>query len=156
MISTPCPYCGAPLPSARAKQCLKCHRAWHNATNVIQVQVDPTWNRFGLDPHETYVVELCQDPSSGRRYTKYKVVPGGIPDQFAVLETSPASGSAFIEWGFYKYSKHLKLSDGQAFGFDAHGVWLTSVEIDYMVHEPAPESTEAPWVNGIPPRLPPK
>ncbi len=26
---TPCPHCGKPLASSRARQCLRCHKDWH-------------------------------------------------------------------------------------------------------------------------------
>jgi hypothetical protein len=149
----PCPYCGAPLASPRAKQCLKCHFDWHDPANVGQL-ADPNWNRFGLDLNKEYVVELCQE-RNGRRFTKYREVLEGIRDEFAVLETTVARGSQFIRWGFYSYSDHLKLSDGQSFGFEAHGIWLTKAESDFIWHQDRNPGT-TPWVNGIPPNFPPK
>jgi hypothetical protein len=32
----PCPYCGAPLRTDKAKQCISCGTDWHNPDNVIQ------------------------------------------------------------------------------------------------------------------------
>lgn len=149
-----CPYCSATLPSSRAKQCLKCHRDWHDPENVQQANVSPDWNVFGLSPEKTYVVELCQEPN-GHRFTMYREIPCGTPNAHAVFETDSAKGSAFIEWGYYSYAKHLKLSNGEAFGFEAHGIWLTSSEIEYLFGTPSAKLVVPPWVNGLAPNLPP-
>jgi hypothetical protein len=146
----PCPYCGALLPTARSKQCLKCHYDWHDPDNVVR-HGDERWNRFGLDWDRQYVVELCQMPS-GKRYTAYREV-GCDGDAHAVLETAPASGKQFVDWGFYTYAEHLSLSDGTRFGFDAHGIWLTAAELEYLWF--AHPGSQPPWVNGIEPKFPP-
>ena len=154
---TPCPYCQAPLASRQAKQCFKCGYDWHDPNNVIR-RGDPNWNRFGLNKDATYVVELCQKPD-GERYTKYREVEAGEHDPFCVLETESALGSQFIEWGFYNYAKHLKLTNGDEFGFEAHGIWMTRDEGKYMLTRSkgnVGKSEQPPWVNGIAPRLPPK
>jgi len=150
----PCPHCNAPLPSPRARQCLRCQPDWHDATNVHQVDTG-NWNRLGLDPNKDYVVELCQQPD-GRRYTRHRQYPIGANDPFAVLETTPATAKTFLAWGFYEYADHLTLRNGQRFGFDAHGVWLTDVEWRYMETEQSCSNQNAPWVRGIPPKVPPK
>ena len=150
-----CPYCSAVLPSPRAKQCLKCHRDWHNPENVQQAEVSPDWNVFGLLPEKLYVVELCQTPN-GHRFTKYREIPDGAKDLRAVFETVAAQGSAFIEWGYYSYATHLKLSNGEAFGFEAHGIWLTSSEIAFLAGYRSSNLATPPWVNGLPPNFPPR
>ena len=116
---------------------------------------NPDWNRFGLDKTRTYVVELCQEPS-GRRYTKYRDVETGSPDTHAVLETESATGARFVVWGFYTYANHLRLSDGSRFDFDAHGVWLTHSEMEFLASNSTGPWESGPWVNGIPPAFAPK
>jgi hypothetical protein len=32
----PCPYCGAPLRTERARQCVKCGMDWHDPANVFR------------------------------------------------------------------------------------------------------------------------
>jgi len=32
----PCPYCGQPLRTDQAQQCLKCGMDWHDPTNVVR------------------------------------------------------------------------------------------------------------------------
>ena len=154
---TPCPYCQAPLATNRVKQCFKCGHDWHDPDNIVQ-RGDPDWNRFGLKKDAIYVVELCQKPT-GERYTKYREVTAGEHDPCCVLETESAPGSQFIEWGFYEYAKHLRLQDGRDFVFEAHGIWMTQEEAEYLTRRlrgTAGAVEQPPWINGIPPRLPPK
>lgn len=146
----PCPYCQAPLATPQAKYCLTCRYDWHDPENV-KAPADPHWNRFGLDPHLSYVVELLQHPS-GSRATKYRIA-SEAPSETAVFETVPASGKQFIEWGFYEYAKHLPLSNGLRFDFEAHGIWLIAEEMAYLEQRRQPRHS-APWVNGIPPKFP--
>jgi hypothetical protein len=117
-----------------------------------------TWNRFGVKKNRFYVVELGQRPD-GSRYTSYRDVQAGEHDFHFVLETEPAPGWQFVEWGFYKYAEHLRLTTGERFGFEAHGIWMTEGEAAYLRRRVLSESSKGespPWVNGIPPRLPPK
>ena len=39
--TSPCPYCGSPLNTPLAKQCLSCHMDWHDPNNVIKHNVTP-------------------------------------------------------------------------------------------------------------------
>lgn len=87
---SPCPYCGQRLATAKAKQCFSCGMDWHDSQRVV-CRKNPEWNRFGLKLNALYAVELCQDPT-GRRYTKYREVSVGDPDEHRVFETTPLSG----------------------------------------------------------------
>ena len=151
----PCPYCGAPLPTARTRQCFSCGWDWHDAGNP-QATGDPNWNRFGLDPDRTYVVQLCQE-LSGRRYARYRDVDSGEPDTNAVFETESATGRQFVKWGDYTYANHLRLSSGERFAFDVHGIWLTDSETKRMQDRANPWwlGDQSFWVNGIAPLFPP-
>ena len=127
-----------------------CRYDWHDPENV-KVPADPNWNQFGLDVNITYVVELLQC-SSGRRTTKYRIADQK-PSETAVFETVPASGKLFIEWGHYGYAKHIPLSNGRRFEFEAHGIWLIDEEIAYL-EQSGPSSFPPPWINGIAPNFP--
>jgi len=143
----PCPYCGKELVSEKARQCFSCGMDWHDPDNVVQ-RGDPKWNRLGLDPAKRYVVELLQQPT-GKRTTRYREADAQ-PSAFAALETVPATGNQFIDWGQYAYCGHLPLADGRRFGFDANGVWLTDTEIEFMRNDRWWEAN-VPWENGIAP-----
>jgi len=36
----PCPYCGQPLRTPKAKQCFECHMDWHDPSNIVKHNVD--------------------------------------------------------------------------------------------------------------------
>jgi hypothetical protein len=154
--TAPCPHCGAPLATNRAKQCFVCGTDWHDPNNVV-CRKNPEWNRLGLMWKEMYTVELCQDPS-GVRYTTYRQVGIGQPDPHRVFETPPHPGWQWVAWGFYEYAKHVPTTTGERFTFDAHGVWLTWDEVQGL-HRSARgeiEREQVPWATGAPPAFPPK
>jgi hypothetical protein len=39
-LETPCPYCGEPLRTPRAKQCRHCRRDWHDPAKVARLGGD--------------------------------------------------------------------------------------------------------------------
>jgi hypothetical protein len=136
-------------------QCLACGWDWHDDDHHVQ-RGSPTWNRFGIEPERQYVVELCQRPD-GHRYAQYRFANIESTDTDAVLETVPALGQRFIEYGFHVYCKELKLTSGESFAFDSHGIWLTETEIRRMKDRSTPywEGDQSFWVNGIAPQFPP-
>ncbi|MEM1228796.1 MAG: hypothetical protein AAGJ40_24185 [Planctomycetota bacterium] len=150
-----CRYCHSLLPSDLAQQCFACGWDWHDPSNPKQLG-HPNWNRFGLEPELSYVVELCQRPD-GLRFTQYRDAETPRIDPDAVLETEPALGSRLIEWGFYQYADHLTLTDGRRFTFDAHGIWLLHTEAEHMLDETLPRDDDhSVWVNDIAPVIPPR
>ena len=150
----PCPYCGGPLASDKARQCFACGTDWHDPRNVV-CRKNPEWNRFGLDRDAMYVVELCHGPD-GQRYTTYRAVEGGRPDPHRVLETPPHPGYRWVEWGFYTYAQHMETTTGERFAFDARGIWLTEAESGAMSARGRGElAGPVPWSTGGPPAFPP-
>lgn len=154
--AAPCPYCGAPLATSRAKQCFVCGTDWHDPQNVV-CRKNPEWNRFGLKWREMYVVELCQDPA-GHRYTKYREVSVGAPDPHRVFETTPHPGWQWVAWGHYGYAESVTTTAGGRFTFEAHGIWLTWDEVRALHRSLRGEvrGDEVPWTTGVPPTFPPK
>ena len=121
---TPCPYCGQPLRTPKAKQCRDCGMDWHDPSNVVK---RGHGNRLGLLQDSTYALELCQR-SDGTRFTKYREFFSGMLDPGHVFETEPARGSEFIEWAIKDRRDHLQLTNGDRFGIDSDGAWLTESE----------------------------
>lgn len=147
----PCRYCGVPLATDRAKQCIDCGYDWRDPANVV-CRRKPGWNRLGLNQDATYVLELCQTPT-GERYTKFREVSSDARDLHLVFETESASGRQFVEWKFpHEWCKHLVLGSGMRFWFEPHGIWLTEAEMRYIKNR---RDGEPPWPGGIPPLLPP-
>jgi len=120
----PCPYCGQPLRTPKARQCVDCGMDWHDPSHVVK---RGNGNRLGLVQDSTYVIELCQR-SDGTRFTKYRDYSSGMLDPDHAFETGPARGSEFVEWTIKKRRDHLQLTKGERFGVDSNGAWLTEGE----------------------------
>lgn len=147
----PCQYCGVPLATDRAKQCIDCGYDWRDPANVV-CRRKPGWNRLGLNLDAVYVLELCQMPT-GERYTKFREDSSGVRDPHCIFETQSALGRQFVEWKFgSEWCKHLSLSCGMGFWFEPHGIWLTDAEARYLKNG---RRGEPPWPEGIAPLLPP-
>jgi hypothetical protein len=54
---------------------------------------------------------------------------------------------------FHGISKAVKLTSGESFCVDAHGIWFTRAEADVFGDV---EWNEVPWLNNLPPLLAPK
>lgn len=152
----PCPYCGMPLATDKARQCFACGTDWHDPQNVV-CRKNPDWNRLGLKWDALYVVELCQGPNRVR-YTKYREVSAGEPDPHRVFETPPFTGRQWVDWGRHGYADHVTTTTGERFTFEAHGVWLTLAEARAMFDRPRDHGAavdDGPWATSVPPELPP-
>ena len=49
-----------------------------------------------------------------------------------------------------------RLTNGNKFAMDAHGIWMTLPEADYLFNDTPVDGERPPWVNRIPPQFPPK
>lgn len=155
MEITPCPYCMAPLPTAKAQQCLACGWDWHDAQNPVQ-RGTPEWNRLGINTTKDYVVALCQR-NDGHRYYEFRMVDESIGNPEIVLTSETLTGIELVSWAQGGKRDHLRLTTGEQFAFDAHGIWLTYSEIRRMRDRSTPwwEGDQSFWVNGIAPLFPP-
>ena len=153
--AVPCPHCGAPLATDRAKQCFVCRTDWHDPENVIR-RPDPMRERLGLEWRTMYSAELWHGPDR-RRYVRYRQAEGGTPDPHRVFETPAHPGWRWVAWGEYGFGGQVAVTTGDEFVFDAHGVWLTWDEVRglhrHLRHEVA--WADIPWVTGVPPLFPP-
>ena len=105
------------------------------------------------DVHEAceYRVSLCQ-AGTGKRSFKLLALGQEEPDE-SVFVTGIVPTELLLRRDFIGISEAVKLSNGQPFGVDAHGVWFTKEELDALNARASWRSV--PWVNGLPPILPP-
>ncbi len=150
-----CPYCLALLPTSKAQQCLDCGWDWHDARNPVR-RGSPHFNRFGIDTTKSYAVVLCQC-KDGRRYYEFSIVDEAVSNPDAVLRSETLTGSDLVSWVKGGKCDHLRLTSGERFAFDSHGIWLTYSEIKQMRDRSNSywEGDQSFWVNGIAPLFPP-
>ena len=111
----------------------------------------------GLDDDQYYVLDLCQTPS-GMRWIEWRS-PSESPAPSATLTTIALSGARLRS---FLHSRQIcgdvTTEDGDQFGLDPHNVWMLLDEVmhcRYIRENDLPWDTDGPWVNGIPPQLPP-
>lgn len=109
------------------------------------------WLRSEVDEACEYRVSLCQQ-RTGRRYFKLVAVDGEEPDE-SVFVTGVVPTALLLRRDFIGISEAVKLSNGQPFGVDAHGVWFTREELNALKAGASWHSV--PWLKGLPPILPP-
>lgn len=112
-----------------------------------------------LNPELVYIVDLIQY-SMGGRITHIRL-PDEPSHENSVLQSNPYHGSVLKKFGKKPLvSEEVTTTDGQQFGLDAHGLWLTLDELKYLHRKHrSPDEVEnikPPWVNGIPPLFAPK
>jgi hypothetical protein len=115
----PCPYCGEPLASLRAKQCLHCHRDWHGVspaagsewTGITKLTMmdaliaqcpsfAPAWNDFLEEWSETDDKPLYLAPGSLARHLIAMLSTGdaaGLKRAFAVVERWLVEGDSYVK-----------------------------------------------------------
>lgn len=151
-----CRYCNAELPSHLSQQCLACGWDWHNPDNPVQ-RGKANWNRWGINEKLMYHVALCQR-ADGHRYYGYKTIDEIEVAPEIVRMTDMMSGADVLNWLRSGRKEHLKLTTGEQFLFDAHGIWLTYAEVEHMRCKSPRwwERDQSFWVNGIAPLFPPQ
>ena len=109
------------------------------------------WQRTDVKPDMQYQVALCQS-ASGRRY--YALCPAGAspPNADSVLLTEITPNDLLWWSRFEEISETVRLTNGERFFVEAHGVWFTTKEWEALDLD----EDHVPWLNGLPPVLPPK
>lgn len=110
-----------------------------------------------LDPEMLYVIDLMQWPD-GTRGVRFRT-PEARPHEHAVLQSKVYSGARLQRFGRERFcSTDIQTADGRSFGLDPHDIWMTQEEAEYWRanhSQAALDSPQAPWVNHLPPQLPP-
>jgi len=110
------------------------------------------WLRSEVDEACEYRVSLCQH-ATGRRSFQLLAVGGEETDD-SVFVTGIVPTALLLRRDFIGISKAVTLSNGQPFGVDAHGIWFTGDELDAL--NARADWDSVPWLNSLPPILPPK
>jgi len=109
------------------------------------------WKRSDVDEMKRYQIALCQEANGLRRFALVDVDQPSFPGTTALL-TEEVPINLLLRRDFTAIAEQVKLSNGEKFGVDAHGVWLTKNECDAWDRN----WSDIPWLNGIPPLLAPK
>lgn len=108
------------------------------------------WVQLGDDG--TYVLDLVQ-LADGSRYLQPRLPIDPITPH-TVFSTCAATGRELRQC--ISSSGRVKLSNGDDFAVEAHGVWMTIPEVNFLLGRKPPSDGKPPWVNGMAPVLPPK
>jgi hypothetical protein len=114
----PCPHCGNPLASSRARQCLHCHRDWHNDTSVafpvgritkvemmdplldVCPSFRPHWSEFLAEWSDTEDKPLYLALGMLARHLIAMLAAGdttGVARTFAVVERWHLEGDSYVK-----------------------------------------------------------
>ncbi len=110
------------------------------------------WLRAEVDESKEYRVALCQQ-ANGKRHYKLLAIGEPAPSE-SVFVTEIVPTDLLLRRDFIGISEAVKLSNGQPFGVESHGIWLTKEECGAL--EADNDWSNIPWINGLPPHLPPK
>lgn len=115
------------------------------------------WDR--LSPEELYQLDLTQS-KSGQRFVILRHANDAKHPE-TVTQSLPYSGTLLTQWMRQNIiSEMVELEAGWKYVEEAHGGWITEDEFEFMFMSPEEKSANAeealPWINGMPPRLPPK
>jgi hypothetical protein len=106
-----------------------------------------------LDNDKPYVLDLVQ-LANGARYLQPRLPDAPITPH-TVFSTCVATGRELRELVTLRPSR-VKLQNGEDFAVEAHGVWMTIPEANALFDGKLPANGLEPWVNQMPPLLPPK
>jgi len=108
------------------------------------------WKRSDVLEGKRYFVALVQEPSGRRSYELCEL--GETPrSPQVVLATNEVPWELLKRGDLLGIAEHVTLNDGRPYSTEAHGVWFTPEE-----GEAWNKGEEVPWLNGLPPLLPPR
>lgn len=115
------------------------------------------WDR--LKPDELYQLDLTQSETGQRHVILRHASDDKHPE--TVTQSLPYSGTHFTQWMRENIiSEMVELEAGWKYVEEAHGGWVTEDEFEFIRMPPDEKSAIAeealPWINGLPPKLPPK
>lgn len=109
------------------------------------------WKRSEIEEHRAYRVALCQAPNGLRTFRL--VADGCEAPHDSPLCTEVVPHELLQGGQLHAIARTVKLTSGESFWVDAHGVWFTRPEADALNED---DEGEIPWLNGLPPLLAPK
>jgi hypothetical protein len=105
-----------------------------------------------MKDYDNYVADLVQLPN-GSRYLQPRR-PDDEVTPHTVFTTCIATGRELRDCQTGNVC--VRLTSGEKFAMDAHGIWMTIPEVRALFTDSPTDNEHPPWVNGLPPRFPPK
>ena len=115
------------------------------------------WKRSDVDENKEYVVLLCDDGQGDRYYELCEISQitekSLNPDCVFVTEVVPIQ--LILNGNVGGISETVKLTNGDPFYCEAHGIWLSKQESDDWDHDDGSLSSIR-WERGCIPNFPPR
>jgi hypothetical protein len=113
------------------------------------------WRYADVDEKKSYRLGLCQSSDGVRGYKLVEINDGETfkPRDDIYLFTEPVQTDMLKLRNLKAISNKIRLSDGQAFFVDSHGVWITESEKEQM--KSGKKHSDIDWITGVPPKFPP-
>lgn len=108
------------------------------------------WNISDIRNDKNYLLLLLQSSAGSRKFLLEEVCSKNTHANVA-FKTKPVPKELLITRDIIEISKLIPLDTGERFYVDAHGIWLT--EIEMLALE---DGEDVPWLNGLPPGFAPK
>jgi len=113
------------------------------------------WARDDVDERQQYQIALCQAESGRRTYALHLANSDRPLPQGTVLLTEIVPIELVLKRSIPRIVECVRLTTGEPFFVEPHNIWFTSQEWRAL-DESDDDWTAVPWLNGIPPLLPPK
>ena len=111
------------------------------------------WKRAEVVDGQRYQLALCQNTSGERSYALHRVDDTQLPTD-AVFMTDEVPNDLLLRRDFEGIASTVRLTNGNRFWVEAHGVWLTHDE--NIALSAKVDHARVPWLNGLPAKFPPR